>query len=229
MKIRLVVFDVAGTTVRDDDAVHNCLREALAADSVYVTRDQVNEVMGLPKPLAIRKLLEAKRNGHPIAEKRIDSIHNDFQRRMVSHYRGSSRVEPMPHALDALTLLRQAGVRVALDTGFNRPILDTVLERLGWNNSDLLDATVTSDEVPRGRPHPDLLLKAMRLTGITEAPAVAKVGDTPSDLYEGTAAGAGLVIGVTNGSHTAEELRPHPHTCLIPDLSELPNVVFQHI
>ena len=39
---------------------------------------------------------------------------------------------------------------MALDTGFSRPIVDAILARLDWTAGLLLDATVTSDEVPRG-------------------------------------------------------------------------------
>ncbi len=85
----------------------------------------------------------------------------------------------------------------------------------------MLDATVASDEVPRGRPHPDLLLRAMQLTGCADPRRVAKVGDTPADLAEGTAAGCGFVVGVTTGSHTRDELLAHPHTHLIDALDEL--------
>jgi len=51
------------------------------------------------------------------------------------------------------------------------------------------------------------------------------VGDTPSDLEEGTAAGCGLVIGVTAGSHTAEQLKPFVHTHLIHTVAELPSLL----
>ena len=68
----------------------------------------------------------------------------------------------------------------------------------------------------------------MALTGVSDPQAVAKVGDTPSDLLEGRAAGCGLVIGVTNGTHTREELAPHPHTHLIGSLRELPALVLAH-
>ena len=228
MKIQLVVLDMAGTTIRDDDAVNVCLREALASHSVIVSRDEVNLVMGLPKPLAIRKLLEKQPSGKPAGAERITAIHEDFLKRMLHHYRTSPAVEPMPNTLEALAELKEAGLRIALDTGFSRVIVEAILERLGWNDSGLLDATVASDEVARGRPHPDLVFKAMELTAVTEPAAVAKVGDTPSDLQEGSAAGCGLVIGVTNGSHTRDELQPHPHTHLISGLIELPRLVFSH-
>jgi phosphonatase-like hydrolase len=228
MKIELVVFDMAGTTVRDDDAVNHCLRNALAAASLNVTRDEINQVMGIAKPLAIRKLLERHHNGHAVTDQIVNSIHDDFLQRMLNHYRTSPAVEPMPHAMDTFEQLKEAGMRLALDTGFSRQIADAILERLGWRESALLDTTVTSDEVAQGRPHPDLLLKAMERTAVKSAQAVAKVGDTPADLGEGAAAGSGLNIGVTNGSHTAKELGAHPHTHLISDLRELPAIVLNH-
>ena len=225
MSIELVIFDMAGTTVRDDDAVNICLREALAKHSP-VTRDEVNSVMGLPKPIAIRLLLERKTpGGDPVQAELVNSLHEDFLARMLHHYRTAPGIEPMPHTLDTFCQLKEAGVHVALDTGFSRPIVDAILERLGWNEGGLLDATVASDEVARGRPHADLALKAMELTGIKNPKLVAKIGDTPSDLQEGSAAGCGLVIGVTNGSHTREQLAAHPHTHLIGSLRELPALV----
>jgi len=222
--IQLVIFDMAGTTVRDDDSVNTCLRAALTAGGHTVTRDQVNAVMGLPKPEAIRLVLEGL-EGRPPEAARVHAIHEDFLRRMLEFYRTNPGIEPMPHTVEVLTRLKVAGVKIALDTGFSRPIVDAILQRLGWNDGQWIDATVASDEVPRGRPHPDLARRAMELTGVTDPRAVAKVGDTPSDLGEGTAAGCRLVIGVTNGTHTREQLASHPHTHLLASLAELPAVV----
>lgn len=227
MDIELVIFDMAGTTVRDDDAVNRCLRDALATQ-VAVTRDEVNSVMGLPKPIAIRLLIENKlTGGRPADIGMVHALHEDFLSRMIQHYQMAPNIEPMPHTLDTFCQLKEAGIRIALDTGFSRPIVDAILERLGWNDGGLLDATVASDEVRRGRPHADLALKAMALTGIRDPNRTVKVGDTPSDLQEGTAAGCQLVIGVTNGSHTREQLAAHSHTHLIDSLKELPVLVSQ--
>ena len=225
MSIQLVIFDMAGTTVRDDDAVNICLRDALAAQ-IAVDREEVNSVMGLPKPKAIRILLERKSPpGHAVSETMVTAIHDDFVRRMLQHYRNAPGIEPMPYAVETFNQLKRSGVRIALDTGFSRPIVDAILARLSWNDGALLDATVASDEVKRGRPHADLALKAMELTGVRDPGHVAKVGDTPSDLQEGTEAGCRWVIGVTNGSHTRAELAAHPHTHLIGSLRELPEIV----
>ena len=88
MKIDLVVFDMAGTTVRDDDAVNVCLRDALAAAGEVVSRDDVNGVMGIPKPVAIRELL-VKKAGQAPAPERVSAIHEDFMQRMIRHYQTS--------------------------------------------------------------------------------------------------------------------------------------------
>jgi phosphonatase-like hydrolase len=227
-KIELVVLDMAGTTVRDDDAVNHCLRTALAETGVGVTRDEVNEVMGMPKPIAIGLLLQRRKYAGKVApEAEVASIHADFLQRMVAFYRSDPAVGEIDGASEVLRQLRHAGLKLALDTGFSRDIVDAILNRLGWAGKQLLHATVASDEVPRGRPHPDLILRAMQLTGVSDAGRVAKVGDTPSDLQEGRAAGCGLIIGVTNGSHTREQLAPHPHTHLIDNLRDLPSLLIE--
>jgi phosphonatase-like hydrolase len=222
MRPELVVLDMAGTTVYDGDAVHRCLSEALRGVDVPTTREEINGVMGIPKPTAIRLLLEAKSGDVPAATgERVDAVFADFQRRMLDYYRTSPEVREVEGASAAIRTLRENGLRVALDTGFDRTIADTVLERLGWTG-DFLDATVTSDEVDKGRPHPDMIFRAMQLTGVAQPERVAKVGDTPADLQEGIAAGCRWVIGVTGGSHTREELALCPHTHLIASVAELP-------
>jgi len=228
MQIKLVVLDIAGTTVRDDDSANRCLREALASNGIAVTPQQISAVMGLPKPIAIGSLLEQH---EPQAKgsltQRVTAMHDEFLERMVSFYQTAAEVEPMPYTIEALGEIKAAGVRLALDTGFSRPISDAILGRLGWDHGGLFDVTVASDEVPRGRPFPDLIFKAMSLTRVTDLQAVAKVGDTPADLREGTAAGCALVIGVTNGAHTREQLALHSHTHLISSLKELPGLVLR--
>jgi phosphoglycolate phosphatase-like HAD superfamily hydrolase len=62
----------------------------------------------------------------------------------------------------------------------------------------------------------------MARLGVADSRRVAKVGDTPADLHEGTNAGCGMVIGITGGTHTRAELEPHPHTHLIESVRDLP-------
>ena len=219
----LVVFDMAGTTVHDGDAVHRCLGAALATVAGCETsRDAVNAVMGIQKPVAIRDLLRRYgRPGEAADGDLVGRVHDDFARRMLSHYRTDPSVREIDGASDVFRSLRAAGVRVGLDTGFDRTIAGAILERLGWTGGGLVDATVTADEVPAGRPAPHMIFRLMELTGVQRVAGVVKVGDTPSDLHEGHNAGCGRVVGVTGGSHTADELRSHPHTHLIGTVRDL--------
>jgi phosphonatase-like hydrolase len=220
MSVQLVVFDIAGTTVYDNDAIRSCFRATLADAELSAAPEVINAVMGLPKPEAIRRLA-----GPGVPPERIAAIHEDFVARMKRHYQVDPSVREADGASATFGRLRAAGVKVALDTGFSRPIVDVLLARLRWREGDAIDASVCSDEVPRGRPHPDMILHLMRKLGIDSASSVAKVGDTPVDLQQGTAAGCAWVVGVTSGTHTREQLARHPHTHLIDNLSKLPELL----
>ena len=222
MRTKLVIFDIAGTTVEDPDGVGGCLKAALDSAGVPWEADAVNAIMGIPKPVAIKTLIEAV--GQQANEERIQEIHRDFQGKIIEYYRTSALVKPIEGATEVFADLKSRGIKVALDTGFDRPIVDVLLDRLGWN-SETIDGSTTSDEVAQGRPHPDLVFHLMEKFGITDPKEVAKVGDTPSDLGEGTAAGCGFVIGVTYGTHTREQLQLHLHTHLVDSIREIPDLV----
>ena len=88
MPIDLVVFAMAGTTVYDGDAVHTCLATAVARAGVPTTRDQINALMGMPKPFVIASLLSSHR-ATPPSDEEVASVYADFERLMLDHYRSS--------------------------------------------------------------------------------------------------------------------------------------------
>lgn len=223
MPIELVVFDMAGTTVNDGDAVNRCFRGALGSAGFAVTPAQVDGVMGWAKPAAIGHLLEQCGVAGQALDEQVQGLHADFVARMIQHYRTADDVAEMPGARETFARLRAAGVRVALNTGFSRAIAQTILDRFGWMT--LVDASVCSDEVARGRPASDMIRKLMQISGVTVSSHVANVGDTPVDLDEGRNAGCGRIIAVTFGTHSREQLTPHGPTDLIDSLAELPSLL----
>ncbi len=200
--VQLIVFDMAGTTLHDGDAVSSCFRAALAGVGVNPTQQEINDVMGFPKPLAIRTLATAA--GRTLTEAELNATHADFVARMTRYYKEDPAVREIPGAAEVFAELRRRGIKIALNTGFSRAIVDVILDRLGWKSK--IDATIASDESPRGRPFPDMIFTLMKKVGVTDAASVAKVGDTPSDLEEGISAGCGLVVGVTTGAFTRAQL-----------------------
>lgn len=223
-EVQLVVFDMAGTTVHDADSVNRCIRDALGAVGVVVAAAEVNSVMGLPKPEALAILVQ-RHGGDAAGTDRLDAIHRDFVARSIAFYQDDPSVHEVAGAAHAFEVLRRAGVRIALNTGFNRPIAQVILDRLGWSRSSLIDATICSDEVARGRPHSDMIRALMRRLGVADPRRVAKVGDTPADLEEGFHAGCGWIVGVTRGTHTREALAAYPHTHLVETVAEVPGVL----
>lgn len=229
MNPELIVFDLAGTTVKDNHDVHRALQKALAKYNVLISIEDANTVMGLPKPVAIRTLMNGHNNRHEVSEELVHEIHNVFVDEMIHFYQEDPSVGEKEGVTETFRKLKESKLKVAIDTGFDRQITDSILQRLGWKDQNLIDASVTSDEVPRGRPYPDLIFKAMELTHVTDSKCVAKVGDTTSDLLEGNSAGCGWVIGVTTGAYSRTELEKEKHTHLIENVHEVLDIFSLHI
>lgn len=210
---KLAVFDLAGTTVKDTNTVGKCLQDALEAVGVQVSVEDVNSVMGIRKPVAIKQLLDrAGAEGDP------DVIDADFRKRMIETYRNSPDVQEIPGTTKTFGVLRKMGIKIAVDTGFDRETTDILLERMGWG--DLLDDSITSDEVENGRPAPDMLLELCRRAGVSPDETI-KVGDTPADIQEGASAKVGLNVGVTYGTHTEAQLQPYGPDVLLSEIGDL--------
>lgn len=226
MSIKLVVFDIAGTTVRDKGSVADAFMGAAAQYGMTVPREAVNRVMGFRKKEAIRILLDKfylEKDG--ATDLLIEKIHEAFTRNMIRFYEQDVELAPLPHAEAIFTWLKERGVKVALNTGFTRPITDTILQRLQWNGHGLIDKVITSDEVPEGRPHPYMIAAIMQELGIDHPGEAAKVGDTEVDVAEGRNARCGLVVSVTTGAYTRHELEQYNPDFIIDSLAELPPLI----
>lgn len=226
MAIKLAVFDISGTTVEDKDYVAEALVKAFEKQDLFISHKHANTKMGIPKPLVIRELLndifeETPEDFEDLALK----IHSDFIQIMIDFYQNNRDVKAKTNAVRTMLALKNAGIKVALDTGFSKKIADTIIDRLGWDIQQVIDFWIASDEVKQGRPHADMIFKAMEIAGVTDASEVAKIGDTESDLNEGTAAGCKYIIGLTTGAQPRAVLEKNNHTHLVNDLYEVVNIV----
>jgi phosphonatase-like hydrolase len=219
-KPELVVFDLAGTTVNDNGDVERVLQDAFDEFGIAVTPKEVKQVMGYPKPVAISRLLFSH-GEMELSNDRIATIHKEFVKQMISFYRNDPRVTEKSGVSLTLEALKAAGIKVAVDTGFDRQITNHLLDRMGWMEQGLVDVSVTSDEVAQGRPFPDLIFRAMALANVTDPARVAKVGDTASDIQEGKSAKCGWVIGITSGAFDRKNLVLQEPTHLITNIPEV--------
>ncbi len=227
MPVQLVVFDIAGTTLFDKDFVNIAFRNAMSAHGYEVSHREVNDVMGLKKPQAIRMMLEKRMPAAEVSEELVHAIHDTFIQNMIDFYKNDPDVREIDGASEVFRILKNKGIKVALDTGFSRDITQTIIDRIGWEKDGLIDASVCSDEVPAGRPQPFMIQKIMQQFNIDDVNSVAKVGDTPSDLEEGMNAGTLYKIGVCSGAYSREELEQFPHTHIVESVNDVPAIVLK--
>ena len=90
-----------------------------------------------------------------------DEINAEVVRRMLERYHGELPL--LDGAVDAVRALA-ASYPLAVASSSNRPLIDAVLETAGI--ADCFVATVSSEEVPRGKPSPDVYLEAARRLGV---------------------------------------------------------------
>ena len=226
--IQLVVFDIAGTTVRDKGNVAEAFITAFKEYGFTMPEAEVKKVMGFRKMDAILLLLAKFAPEQKDGEELADRIHTRFIDKMIEFYRNDEKLAPLPHAEAVFRALKKRGIRVALNTGFTRSITDTILHRLRWDDrSPLIDQVICSDEVARGRPHADMIEVLMEDLGIESPVQVLKVGDTEVDVEEGRNAGCGKVVSVTTGTCTREQLQSYSPDFIIDDLQELLPIIEQ--
>jgi phosphoglycolate phosphatase len=131
MGLRLVVFDMAGTTVDDRiDGVPLVLRsydEAFRSRGVEVPMAVLNEQRGRDKWTVIREL------GGGDAEE----IYSHFNAVLLAN---ADRVREVQGASGAFRFLRGHGVKVALNTGFPQKVAEGIIEHLGWEKEGLIDS-----------------------------------------------------------------------------------------
>jgi phosphonatase-like hydrolase len=218
---------MAGTTVDDQGQVPAAFAATLAANHVPVTADDITRVRGASKRQAILDLL---RHSAPeacpdeaSARSRADRIYAEFRANLASAYVAGG-IRCVPGADRVIAELRRKGIKVALTTGFDRDIATLVLSMLGWTRHTI-DAIVCGDDVTNGRPAPDLILLAMKLTAVDDPARVANVGDTTADLESAARAGVRWNVGVLSGAHSREALEKAPHTAIIESVASLNQVL----
>lgn len=223
LPVQLVVFDIAGTTVRDDDFVGQAFINAFQKNGFAITREDAHPYMGVKKIVAVGMMLE-KLDANASRES-VERIHNDFVNEMLDFYEYDPRVKPFGNTEMVFEKLKARGVTIALNTGFPKVIADTIVNRFQWKDKGLVDDYIASDEVENGRPAATMIEQLMERAGVSNPAAVAKIGDTYIDIEEGRNAGCAYNIAVLTGSGKQEELSAYHPTHIIGDLAEVLDIL----
>lgn len=215
----MVVFDMAGTTVDEDNVVYKTLQLVINNAGYNFTLAQVLELgAGKEKLQAIKDILEA--GGRLQTENFAENLYKIFDETLKIAY-DTMHIKPQDGAEEAFKLLRKNNIFIVLNTGYNAVTANGLLKKLNWQVGNQIDALITATDVTANRPKPDMILLAMKQFKITDAKEVAKVGDSTIDIEEGQNAGCSLNVGITTGAHTQAQLSAANPDYIIHHLLEL--------
>ena len=217
--IKMVVFDMAGTTVNENNLVYKTLQKAINEAGFDLNLDQVlTEGAGKEKKQAIRSILAVYADVND--ESLIGQIFQNFMEQLTEAY-SKADIQPQHNAIALFTALKQRNIYAVLNTGYDRSTAQSIINKLGWKEGVDFDGLVTASDVSKNRPEPDMIHFAMNKFGIVNSSEVAKVGDSIIDIQEGQNAGCGLTIGTTTGAHTEEQLLSAKPDYVIKDLIDI--------
>lgn len=230
--IKLVILDMAGTTVKDQHEVEACFVKAAAQTELSVSPERVLALQGYAKRYVFDLLWREQLSDESEIEVKVSESYQTFCSILEKHYH-ENPIYPTVGCLELFSILKEKNIKIALTTGFYREVADIILTKLGWlegldreylgSNGSMIDLSVTPEVVSKGRPEPDMILYAMHKLNILNPEEVINVGDTPSDLISGINAKVKYSLGVTNGTHSQEQLSNYPNSGLISNILELKN------
>jgi phosphonatase-like hydrolase len=236
LSVKMIVCDMAGTTVRDNREVETVFLKAIRHTGLQVEQGEVNAMMGWSKVKVFQTLWNKQvGKSHPQFDEKVAHSYQVFTQLLEEHY-ATQPVQPTEGAIELFHYCREQQIKIALTTGFYRKVTDIILGKLGWleglNNeyvatseNAIIDCSVSSSDVQEGRPAPDMIQLAMKKLHIEDPATVINIGDTPSDLQSATSAGVRLSLGVANGTHTTEELQQLPNDGILPTVGHLINLL----
>jgi phosphoglycolate phosphatase len=198
--LSLVIFDVDGTLIDSQRLIIGAMRAAFAEAGLAAPADAaILSIVGLSLPQALARLAP---EAAPEAAARLAAGYKAAFVRQRAETGGEAAAPLYPGAREAVARLDAAGALLSIATGKARRGLDHMLDAHALRRFFI--ATQTADDAP-SKPHPGMVLNALRATGAAPARAVM-VGDTVFDVEMARAAGV-AAIGVGWGYHPAEALR----------------------
>ena len=177
-----IMFDLDGVIV-DTEQVWDEVREELVADwGGRYSRDAQQAMMGMSSGEWSRFMHDSLG-----LEQSPREINDEVVRRMLERYR---RALPLIEgAVDVVRDLSRS-FPLAVASSSNRSLIDTVLETAGI--AGCFSATVSSEEVERGKPSPDVYLEAARRLSVVPQDCVA-VEDSANGIRAAAAAGMRVI------------------------------------
>ena len=207
--IEAVIFDLDGVLLHSEE-VWDEVREQLARDTGGKWHSMASrDMMGLSSPEWSRYMSEEL--GLPMTP---DQINEEVVRRMQAAY--SAHLPLISGAQEAVQRMA-ARWPLGLASSSNRPLIDEALQEAELTN--LFQASVSSEEVERGKPHPDVFQEVVRQLKVEPSHAAA-IEDSHNGVRSAHAAGMAVVL-IPNAAFPPGEEASALAGAILGDLSEL--------
>ena len=189
MPVGAVIFDLDGVIVDSEIWWHQVRAAWTAERDLAWTHDDTTAVMGANS----RAWARIMRQRLGLAEADEPAILDAIVRGVVERYRHGT-----PDIEGAVAAVRRIASRwpVAVASSAHRTVIDAALDSTGLG--EVIPVVVSSDEVPHGKPEPDVYLEAARRLGVPPD-ACLVVEDSINGVRSGVAAGMTVVL-VPNAS-----------------------------
>jgi HAD superfamily hydrolase (TIGR01509 family) len=187
--IEAVVFDLDGVILQSEEVWDEVRGAFIRERGGRYNAEAQRAMMGMSAPEWSRYVHDELGVPDPPEE-----ISAELVRRMIAAYR--EHLPLIPGAHEAVERLA-ARWPLGLASSSNRPLIDAALEAAGL--ARFFKATVSSEEVPRGKPAPDVYLEAARRIGVASERAAA-VEDSHAGIRSAKAAGM-RVVAIPNPSY----------------------------
>jgi HAD superfamily hydrolase (TIGR01509 family) len=213
--IEAVVFDLDGVVLQSEE-LWDEVREHLARErGGRYTPEAQRAMMGMSSPEWSRYMHDAV--GLP---EQPDEISAEVVRRMLELYREHlPLIEGAAEAVERLSAVWP----LAVASSSNREIIDAVLALSGLSRH--FRATVSSEEVARGKPAPDVYLEAARRIGVDPQDCAA-IEDSHNGIRSAKAAGI-RVIAIPNPSYPPDRAALAEADVVLASIGELTPAVVE--
>lgn len=176
--LKAVLFDIDGTLIDSNDAHTQAWVQTLERHGRVVSYEQVRSLIGKGSDKVFAELLDIASESDLAKQ-----ITKDRTQLLLSSF--MANLSATPGARLSVQHMRSEGLRLVIASSSGEE-LPALLEQAGLQ--DLLDTSVSSDEIKESKPDGDIIEVALRKAGVQPTEAVM-IGDTPYDIAAAKAAG----------------------------------------
>ena len=205
--IRMLVCDMAGTTIQEKGIVYNSLYKTVKLIKPKLMKSEIEQFSGYNKLEVIKYFVEQQKMDSPTTV--INNLDSEFNYYLKKEYSNNDSVKLIHSALlSYFNVLRYNDIKICLNTGYNKDIQNLLIDKLGM--LDYIDDYISSEEVDRGRPYPYMINRLMARNDIDNPKEVIKIGDSVADIKEGINAGCNTVAVLSGAGHVQDLSKEKP-------------------